>query len=422
MRAPSVLLLVLLLPGCSAPGGIGDDPATAPTQGGLPAPRFQAAMDLSSGRGGGPEPVLAVADDGTIYVAAQDAAGGPPRVWTSQDGGATFRLSRPSASGGGEVDVAAGPRGSVYVTQLSPSGNIVSVSRDRAQTWTQSTFPGTNYFERELVAADERSVYLAARFGLAGITGASANENEASIARSDDGGVTFLPAGRAWDATHEPGLGIGNLVAQPGRLSLAYTCRDATAVCFATSTDRGVTWTQKLVASRGVDTANVYPALAMVGDRALVTWSDAADGRLRVHAASSGDAGASWGPAVQVSAPEETATLPWVAANAGSAWIAYLSTDAPMRSADSAEATGARWSVVATRVDAGSLAVLERGPAHPEPVHEGVMSKPVGQGGGAFDRSMGDFFTTAMSREGKLLLAFPQTMGGRSDVLLVKGL
>lgn len=418
-----VLLLAALLAGCTAPGTPGGPDGTDGNDaepGTLPAPRFLAPIDLSQGAGGGPEPVLAVADDGTIHVAAQDAAGGAPRVWTSNDHGATWRVTRPSASGGGEVDVATGPRRAVYVTQLSPSGNIVSVSRDGGATWTQSAFPGTNYFERELVAADQDSVYLAARFALQSIAG-TGSADEASIARSDDGGVTFLPAGKAWDATHEPGLGIGNLVAQPGRLSLAYTCRDATAVCYATSTDRGVTWTQELVAARGVDTANVYPALAMSGSRALVTWSDATGGQLAVWAAASSDAGATWTAPTRVSAATGSATLPWVAMDASRAWIAYLSTPIPLETADSNAAADASWSVVAARVALDDAEPIERGPALGVPVHEGVMSKPVGQGGGgAFDRSMGDFFTIAMARDGKLVLAVPQTTNGRSDVILVK--
>src|SRR5688500_1710624 len=99
--------IVLLLAGCSAPGN-GDDGATAPTgPEGLPVARFGAAVDVS-GRSGGPEPVIEVGPDGAVWIAAQDAAGGPPRVWVSTDGAKTFRVSRPSNVAGGGVDTAVG--------------------------------------------------------------------------------------------------------------------------------------------------------------------------------------------------------------------------------------------------------------------------------------------------------------------------
>src|SRR5687767_5173230 len=111
--------IVLLLAGCSTPTDGGEP--TAPTgPDGLPVARFGPAVDLS-GRNGGPEPVLVVGPDGAVWVAAQDAAAGPPRVWVSTDGAKTFRMSRPSSVGGGEVDIAVG-QGIAFVTQLGPNG------------------------------------------------------------------------------------------------------------------------------------------------------------------------------------------------------------------------------------------------------------------------------------------------------------
>lgn len=418
MRFPILLALALLLAGCSAPGTTGDGPPGPTGATGLPKPSFAAPVDLS-GANGGPEPVVVVAEDGTVFVAAQDAAGGAPRVWVSTDGAKSFRLSRPSGAGGGEVDIAVG-RGFTFVSQLSPSGNVVSYSNDKGQTWRQTAFAGTTYFERELVAIDPQgSAYLVARFGLGQLSAAQPGE-EASVARSDDGGVTFLPVGTAWDSNREPGLGIGNFLAYGSTLGMAYNCRDARAVCFAKSTDRGATWSQHLVAQRNVNVDNVYPILAASGARLVVTWSDASDGRLAVWAASSTDGGASWSAPARVSAMDETATLPWVAMGGGRTWVVYLSTDVALTEAGAAAAQDAQWFATAVRVD-DALAPQARGPVVPDVVHEGVISKPVGRPGegGPFDRSFGDFFTVAVDREGRALVAVVKTTGGRSQDLFV---
>lgn len=413
MRAVRVLLLVVLLAGCSTPGtsdgGKTDD--EGPT--GLPAPRFAAPVDPSGGRGGGPEPIVAVTDDGWTYVAAQDAKGGQPWFWASQDG-RTWKSARPSQQSGGEVDMTWGPRGIVYFTQLGPQGNVVSVSRDRGQTWSSTPLQAltTQYFDREWVAVDAQgSAYLVARqFGSLG------QDTWAQSSRSDDGGVTFVAQGRAWDATREPGGGNGNLVASSGGLVLPYVCRDVEGVCVATSRDRAQSWSQSLVVARNVRTDNVYPVAAVDGSRVLVAWSDASDGRLSVWVASSTDGGRSWSRPWKANDASESATMPWLAAGGGRVWLAYLSTPKDLASADADAAKGAEWTPVAARIDGQS--VVERGPVM-GPVHVGVMSKPVGQSGGTFDRSFGDFFTAAVDRNGKLVVALVQTMNGQSATLVV---
>jgi len=65
--------------------------------------------------------------------------------------------------------------------------------------------------------------------------------------------------------------------------------------------------------------------------------------------------------------------------------------------------------------------VQERALVLPDPVHAGVISKPVGRPGegGPFDRSFGDFFTVAVDGQGRALVAVVRTLGGASHVLLV---
>ena len=416
MRPLRVLVLAALLAGCSAPGQVdgGDGDGEGPADG-LPVPRFGAPVDLSQGRGGGPEPIVAVTDDGWTYVAAQDGKGGPPWFWATQDG-RTWRSARPSQQSGGEVDMAWGPRGMVYYTQLGPQGNVVSVSRDRGQTWTTTPIQAltTQYFDREWVAVDPQgSAFIVARqFGSLG------QDTWAQSSRSDDNGITFVAQGRVWDATREPGGGNGNLVWHAGGLLIPYVCRDVQGVCAATSRDRAQSWTQSLVVERSVRTDNVYPVAAADGSRLLVTWSDASDGRLAVWVASSTDGGRSWSRPWKASDAAESATMPWLATGGGRVWLAYLSTPAVLEAADEPAARGAVWTPVAARLDAGAQAVTERGPVM-GPVHEGIMSKPVGQSGQQLDRSFGDFFTAAVDRQGKLVVAIVQTMDGRSDTLLV---
>lgn len=417
LRALSSLVLLSLLAGCAASPDDGPD-AAGPSPADGAAGRFLAPLDLS-GREGGPEPVIAIGPDGAIWIAAQDAAGDAPRVWRSGDAGATFRVSRPSSVRGGEVDIAVGSR-AAYVTQLGPGGNVVSFTRDQGATWSQSAFTGTNYFERELVAVDGAgSVYLASRFGLRSLTGGQLEGDDATVARSDDGGITFAPGGRIWDETHEPGTTIGNMLSVGDAIMLSYNCRDGTGVCFASSADRGATWTQRLIVARSVDVANVYPILAASPERLAVAWSDASEGRLAVWGAWSSDRGASWSAPAKLSGDDETATLAWIAMGGGRSWVAYLSTDVALDDAGSAAAQDAVWLARAARLSA-DLAVEERALVLDD-VHRGVISKPIGRPGasGPFDRSFGDFFTLALDAEGRAHVAIVRTVGGGAHDLLV---
>lgn len=416
LRAVAALVLVaLLLAGCSAGPTSGQEPThegDARTEG-----PFLAPVTLSAR--GGPEPVVAIGQDGAVWVAAQDADGGAPHVWISRDGGATFTHTRPSSARGGEVDLALGSSGA-FVTQLGPGGNVVSYTRDGGATWQQSAFAGTNYFERELVAVDAAGkVYLASRFGLGAIAGTSEGD-DATIARSDDGGVTFVPAGKVWDSTHEPGTTMGNILPYADALGIGYHCRDARAVCFARSVDRGATWMRTPVVERSVDVNNVYPILAWTGAKLVIAWSDASEGRLAVWAASSTDDGASWSAPAKVSEEGETASLPWIASGGGRTWIVYLSTAVVGTDAGDAAFEDAAWLARAVRVD-DALAPQERANVLATPVHEGVISKPLGRPGGSgpFDRSFGDFFTLAVSGSGQAYVAVVRTIDGAAEDLLV---
>lgn len=349
--------------------------------------------------------MIVFAPDGTLYVAAQDAAGGTPHVWVREIG-AAWRHERPSRQSGGEIDIAAGIAGDVLLTQLGPQGNLVSVSHDHGETWTASPLAGlAQYFDREWAAydSDGRAYIVARQFG---------QDAAATVSRSDDDGITFLARGRAWDAANEPGSMNGNLVASSGALLMPYVCRDATAICLARSVDRGVTWTQSVVVERAVPVDNVYPSLAADGSAAYVAWSDAAGGRLSAWIARSADGGATWSaPVLASDAESESATFAWVAARGGRVWVAYLSTADDLDAADGAPADRSEWRAVAARLDAGATRVVERGALLDEPVHVGVLSKPVGrpESAGPYDRTFGDFYTVAVAPEGALVAALAKT-------------
>jgi hypothetical protein len=398
---PLWVLAVLLLAGCSTPA------TPSPSGGGVAAPRFAAPVDVGTG---GPEPVVVVADDGTVFLAAQDAAGGAPHVWVSGDGGASFEATSPSTQGGGEVDLASGAGALLYFTQLGPNGNIVARSADKGGSWSSAILGATQYFDREWVTIDGSTPFIVAR---------DFQKASAVVSRSDDGGVTFLPRGTAWDGQHEPGTTNGNLLAYAGGLALVYVCRDGDAVCLAQSGDGGATWSQHVVVARSTGVDNTYPVVAADGRRLVVVWSDASSGALAVWDARSDDDGASWSRPAQVSAGGESGTLAWVASGGGATWVAYASTPGSLARADDAGAKDARWSVEAARLDDASLAVTQRGPATGV-VHVGVISKPVGAGGqsGLFDRSFGDFFTVAVDARGRALVAVVDTTRGAAHDLL----
>jgi hypothetical protein len=388
-----LVLGILLLAGCASPGA--EEPAV-PT--GASGVRFLAPQDLGPG---GPEPVIVFSPEGGhVYVAAQDPEGGGPRVWISEDGGATWSQKRPTTQGGGEVDVAAGPGGSVYLTQLGPRGNVVSVSRDFGETWQTAPLGGASqYFDREWLAVDVQGrVYVVAReFG---------QTASAGVARSDDGGLTFPPRGKAWTALDEPGDANGPLVAVGSVVHLVYVCRGGVAVCVATSRDGGLTWTRALVAERTTSVANVYPAIAAGGAGLIATWSDATEGVLAVYTSHSAD-GARWSAPRRISPEGVTATLPWVAARGDRAWVVYLRAEQPLAATDCAEAGRAEWVPHALALDAAGAPLGEPHLLTGDPVHRGVISPPVGQtcSGAARDRNFGDFFTAALSPAGKLVIA-----------------
>lgn len=399
-RFATLLALSALLAGCAS--GPSDDGGQ---DGGEAALAFLSPQELPGTRGG-PEPTIAFSPDGVAYVGAQDPVGGGPRVWISQDDGASWREVRPTTEGGGELSLAAGPDGSVYVTQLGTRGNIVSVSRDHGESWASSPIGSvTQYFDRQWAAVDGGGrAYLLAR---------DFQQGSASVSRSDDRGLTWVPRGRAWDAGHEPGSGNGNLVAANGRLYLPYVCRELSAVCVAVSEDRGESWTQHVAVERAARVDNVYPALAAAPDALVLTWSDATGGRLAVWAAESGDHGRSWSAAARVSGADESATLPWVAADAERAVVAYLATPLDLAAADGADAADAAWTPRAVVVGEGATPRASPVDVTPRPVHVGVISKPVGRPGqdAPYDRSFGDFFTAAFDGDGRLFVAVSRDEG-----------
>lgn len=411
-RSALLAVLALLVAGCTGGGGDGGNGGDG--GGATPGPGMTfTRLDLGPG---GPEPIVVVTDDGYVYVAAQDARGGGPRVWVSKDDARTFTMKRPTTQGGGEVDLAAGPRGAVYVTQLGSQGNIISVSGDHGETWRTSPLgPATQYFDRQWLAVDERgrAYALARQFGQAAAAG---------VSRSDDGGLTWLPQGHAWDASNEPGLGNGNLVAARGALFLPYVCRDGEAVCVATSRDAGVSWSQSVVAGRSGNVDNVYPTLAVSDAGVIVAWSDATAGRLAVYTSSSADGRGGWSAPVRVSPASTTATLGWVTARGSEVWVVYLTTPHALTSTEEQAAEDAAWHPVALRLDARGASPAQEVRIADQPVHEGVISKPIG-GSRVRDRNFGDFFTATLDGKGRLLVAVSQDKGtpeSTRDLLFVE--
>jgi hypothetical protein len=385
------LLAILLAAGCSAGPG-------SQTHATTPGPIAGAAPFLVTDLGaGGPEPVVRVAADGRVVVAAQDPEGGGPRVWSAKDG-KTFEMSRIDAPGGGEVDLAISSK-AIFVSQLSTTGNVISISRDGGATWQTSPLgPVTQYFDREWLGVDAADlVYVVAR--------PQGGNSLSQVSRSDNDGLTFLPQGDPWDAAHEPGLTNGNLVAWSGGLSMSYVCRDGAGVCIATSKDKGVTWARAVARAGATDASHVYAALAATRAGLVVTWSEEVDDALAIFSSFSSD-GAAWSAPARISATTQSAIEPWPAARASAQWIVYLATETKLASADDKLADGARWTPYAVRIDERGAPVEASRALTSTPVHVGAVSPPVARGGGAvFNRMFGDFFTAAVDARGKLVVA-----------------
>ncbi len=334
------------------------------------------------------EPAVAIAPDGTVWVAALHLHHGTA-LWRGRFAAQTPRFVGQPDHGLGGDDIAlavarppvgsAGPANLYLASMAAGSGAIAATACPGGAVGRN--FAACNFYpalgagphDRPWLASDGRAtLYLAYTEQTALLTGG------VTVQRSTDGGATWTRAGSptANVATGTRGW-AGNLAVDP-RNGTLYQILETTApgredgpfnhMVVAHSRDGGATWRDVTVyqGAPDEDDANMWPALAV--DAAGGVYAAWSDGR-HILISSSSDGGGAWSPAARVDTPAaglRTGVLPALAAGAtGQVVVAWYGSTAADRLS-----TMASWRVVfAASRDGGrgfaqtfTTGVIHRGP------------------------------------------------------------
>ncbi|HET6404999.1 MAG TPA: sialidase family protein [Candidatus Thermoplasmatota archaeon] len=412
-------------------------------------PVFGASLQLfATGPGGiGGEPSVAVAPDGTIYVAAPvipaaTLAGGflgladfgQIRVWKSTDGGATFTLLNdengrltPKGRGNGDADISVGPDGSVYAIDLG-GGIPLYISRDAGATWE-----GKGNLNDKDTVTDRQWIDVEGELLAVIWANQSAQDVRGiDITLSTDRGETWSHPRPLVDGM----IQFGPVEIAPGGtdLYIPYVTFDGRALRVLASHDAGATWADH-------DTGHAHPRPSYLGtplpdvegrwsptlifpvlaaDKAgnlFLVYSEYVPGgeTTQLMMTRSADKGVTWSEPTRVST-SANAVFPWiVAGEAGHVAVAYLASDLPLDPNKGVHEWRLEIAVSRDAADAASFEV-----AHTvERVHRGsVCSSGGGCTGGLVhvvayeDRALLDFFEMALTPEGKLVVVWTATEGG----------
>lgn len=436
MRPPLALLVLALVAGCAAPElpvaremRLGDD--AGPGELAFSAPVVVSRVPPGHVTA---EPSLAIADDGTIVVAAPYRAAcavtlhfepivvdcGWSRAWRSTDGGATFhglgdaegRLV-PGQGGGGDADVVTLPNGRAVLVDLDTRmGLRTYLSPDAGDTWTPGPIVrnGANGFgDRPWLAARADGRILL-------VWGNTSGSGFVDLVASDDGGVSYGPRQRL-ASTYET-VGPTHLAAD-GTTLIPYVDRE-TGVRLLRSVDAGASWADLDTGARPVPSPGATPAdghgrrtllfPVAVSDAAgaiHVAWSEAKENASRVWLTTSTDAGSTWGPPTPVTPPGAQAVFPWlVAGDAGRFALLHLAADTPGDPNVGAHAWRLR---AAISLDGG--ASFQSALVSPEVVHVGSICSNGAGCGYPFtplvnDRALLDFFEATLTPAGDLAVTW----------------
>jgi hypothetical protein len=314
------------------------------------------------------EPSIAIAPDGTMWVAAIHMHYGTA-LWRGRFGQTRPAFVGMPDHGLGGFDVAlalgAGTPANLYVASLVPITAPVAASRVAATACPASVvdagfqgctfYPHLAYGQRDrpwLAAYGRSTVYLSYM---------RRDENVLSghmtVQRSDDGGRTWRPvgdplAGLAANASAPVHGWPGNLAVDRSGAVYEVFVTDGPGqpsddrfnrIVVAASHDGGWAWRDVAVYQGGAheDDGNIWPGLAVDAAGSLyAAWSDCRD----VYVARSGDGGVTWTPPRRADTPSpllRSSVLPALAAGAaGHVALAWYGTDA----ADNLGAD-ARWRV-----------------------------------------------------------------------------
>lgn len=415
MRGAALLLLTLIVAGCTAP--LGPPPAPAAST----VLTFEPPVKLPGDRLGA-EPNIVAGPDGDVWVIAvgsvladpqENIREGKVNLWKSGDFGQTWQRQRDPGEQDKngtwcscDTDVDLADDGTLYLTDFwvgNPVGHTLGQvpvdlpplpvpapgppgqngfttesSADGGATWRDQNFlTVTNVVgnDRQYITAgrDPGEVYLSYARGGAG------PDAGLHVLRSTDGGRTYAQMVQPFRSTPEADAAIARLRVGPDGavyfpwLESGPGFNASATMVVAVSRDHGQTFERHIAGAAPEGPGGLWAMQMDVGPDNLLhmVWMERVpEAGSRLFYTQSADGGATWSPARVVSWANGTALLPWIAhAGRGRAVIGYYGTPDAVFPIEAPATT--RWDAWAQVVDGVGNSTPAR--VSPFPVKVGVF-------------------------------------------------
>lgn len=304
MRAASLLLLALVLSGCSGRGPDRDGDRDAGLElgpGGPLALAFEPARAVATVSNIEHEAFVAVSPDGQVVLSCSHGEfKEPANLFASTDGGATFRELDPTQGGGnpllpaGDCEVALAPDGTWAFAGKTDLGIAVMSTSDQGATWRVNHLAGPPFnglADRPWMAYAGGTLLMTYQPG-------TQQAGPVLFSRSQDHGATWTdPVEIAGTEPLRAGIAAGDFAVASDSMAVHFVVQHElpggpTGVRFEllSSIDAGATWTRQ---DMPVSSLDAYPSVPALGPAGVLTWAyqDLDD----LEAITSHDGGATWG-------------------------------------------------------------------------------------------------------------------------------
>ena len=387
---------------------------------------------------GGSEPGINLGPDGSLYINAPDGLlsnipGSPSFVWKLAPGATSWVLTPPglraNLPGGGDANLAIDPgTGDLFLTDLWLGSATISVSTDKAATWTPNPLGGVPVEDRQWIATGGSGpngpiVYEATHQIPSGLV----------VTKSIDGGHTFPIASVAATPVDQTGCICppGNLIASAGsgllgtsdKVGLIYATSTG-GVNFAQSTNGGATFTTETVAPASSDTtSNNFPVVADGGNGTLyATWLDQGGSSSVVKMSIGSNWGTTWSTP-QTIVSSGTSVYPWISARTSATGtkvaVSLYHTTSTFPTPDAATA-GTQWFESFVESTDGGTTWTSPTVADSTVAKTGAVC--TGGTNCTADRELGDFQTDLVDPAGNVDMSYVRVPSpGSSTVYFVQG-